>query len=94
VVIGNAKFVTDEFIKRVGDTASLELVASCCGWLRERPGIGSKPVESSQKFERKTYQLRARRDTLELGRMRWLPLGLAMVAIFGLGAGMWLVRRN
>ena len=94
VVIGNAKFVTDEFIKRVGDTASLELVASCCGWLRERPGIGSKPVESSQKFERKTYQLRAKRDTLELGRMRWLPLGLAMVAIFGLGAGMWLVRRN
>jgi hypothetical protein len=94
VVIGNARFVTDDFIRRVGDTVSLELVASCCGWLRERPGIGSKPVESNQKFERKTYQLRTRRDTLELGRMRWLPLGLAMVAIFGLGAGMWLVRRN
>ena len=94
VVLGNARFVTDEFLRRVGNTDSLELVASCCGWLRERPGIGSKPVEASQKFERKTYQLRARRDTLELGRMRWLPLGLAMVAIFGLGAGMWLVRRN
>ncbi len=94
VVMGNARFVTDEFLRRVGNTDSLELVASCCGWLRERPGIGSKPVEASQKFERKTYQLRTRRDTLELGRMRWLPLGLAMVAIFGLGAGMWLVRRN
>ena len=94
VVVGNAKFVSDEYLKRMGDTTSLELVASCCGWLRERPSLGSKPLESSQRFERKTYQLRARRDTAELSRLRWLPLGLAFVTIAGLGAGMWLVRRN
>jgi hypothetical protein len=88
VVIGNARFVSDEVVGSQGRQAthSLAVVSSSLAWLREKPsGIGIPPAD------RKFYQMSA--DT-HIWWMILLPLGLMVVGIVGLGITTWVVRRR
>jgi hypothetical protein len=88
VVIGNARFVSDEVVGGQGRQAthSLAVISSSLAWLREKPsGIGIPPAD------RKFYQMSA--DT-HIWWMIFLPLGLMFVGILGLAITTWVVRRR
>jgi hypothetical protein len=88
VVIGNARFVSDEVVGGHGAQAtySYAVISSSLAWLREKPsGIGIPPAD------RKFYQMSP--DT-RIGWMIFLPLGLMVVGIVGLGITTWVVRRR
>ena len=98
LVFGNAWFVSDANLggpgrerDRFGRSAQAgypyyDLFASSLAWLRERPSsIGLDPKE------RKEFRLK---EGANLARMEYLPLGLMMVAIVGVGLGVWVVRRR
>jgi hypothetical protein len=91
LVIGNAAFVSDAALRDhfgfgTGGHPNYDIFESSLAWVRERPqsiGLASK--------ERKIYQIDV---ATNYWRMFFLPLGLMTVAIFGLGLGVWVVRRR
>ncbi len=88
VVIGNARFVSDEVVSNQGPQArySFAVVSSSLAWLREKPtGIGIPPAD------RKSYQMSPETN---VNRMIGLPLLLMIVTICGLGVATWVVRRR
>ncbi len=88
VVVGNARFVSDEVVASGGKQAdySFAVVSSSLAWLREKPaGIGIPPAD------RKVYQMSA--DT-HVDRMSWLPVGLMVLGTIGLGVATWVTRRR
>ncbi|HEY1861855.1 MAG TPA: hypothetical protein VGG61_15955, partial [Gemmataceae bacterium] len=83
LVIGNSRFVSDADIRQA---SNYDVLASSIAWLRERPSsIGLAPREH------KEYQMEA---TTNLWRLVFLPAGLMMMTILGLGIGIWVVRRR
>lgn len=93
VVLGNAKGFSDDYLGRVGSGLSVELASNCVNWLRERSNLGPKPSDQV-KTERKTYKLELDQRTAGFNRLRFLPPALAVLAIAGMGAGVWLIRRR
>ena len=65
-----------------------DLFSSCLSWLREQSDIGKfVPVKESPH-----YILRIPES--DHNRLRFLPLGLMLLAVVGLGIGVWVVRRR
>ena len=92
VVIGNAAIVSDEASQssRGGSTPiSFDLVGVSVDWLRDRPPI---PMG----IENKTYVEYLFPDPvgLDTTRLLYLPLGLGILLVAGLGAGVWVIRRK
>lgn len=93
VVLGNSKGFSDEFQGRGSAGNAVELASNCVNWLRERANLGSKPSDQVR-TERKTYRLEIDQRTAGFNRLRFLPPALAVLAIAGMGAGVWLIRRR
>ncbi len=90
VVFGCSEFVSDSAAGRVGrgqtTTIGLDLMTSTMRWLRDRPtvtGVQEKPYT--------TYTLKPGYDNT---RLTIVPVALALLAVLGLGAGVWAIRRK
>ncbi|MBU6294357.1 MAG: Gldg family protein [Planctomycetes bacterium] len=94
VVLGNARGFSDDFLGRRGVSGNaIDLASTSVNWLRERSNLGAKPSDMV-KTERKTYKLELDQRAAGFSRLRFLPPALAVLAIAGMGAGVWLIRRR
>jgi len=94
VVLGNARGFSDDYLGRRGVSGNaIDLASTSVNWLRERSNLGAKPSDQV-KTERKTYKLELDQRTAGFNRLRFLPPALAVLAIAGMGAGVWLIRRR
>lgn len=85
VVFGDATVASNRYM-RGSDTTVYSLIASSLSWLRERPeNIG---------IEAKKRDVFALSPTTNISRLIWLPAGLMLFGIVGLGLGVWVVRRR
>ena len=90
VVFGAGEFVSDAQTRTRGaaETATgVVAVAASADWLRERASIAAG--EGTKTYA--TYKLSATADDT---RLVLLPLGLALLIVIGLGAGVWVIRRS
>ncbi len=87
VVFGDAEFVSDvQLAASKYRNLYYSLAVGSLEWMAEKPGrLGPPPKESS------TFALG---PNVELGRMILVPGWLMTLAVFGLGMGVWLVRRR
>lgn len=88
VVFGSSGWISDEAMESRGGTVLADLFASCVSWLQGRSDIGP----SAEGKSRKEYIFNPTPDTFT--QMRWLPLGLLLLTVVGLGCGVWVVRRR
>lgn len=88
VVIGSAGWVSDENLGGGEGALNYDLFNSCVSWLRERSTIG-QTIEGKK---RKEYVVGL--PETEKGRLAYLPLGLLLLVVIGLGTGVWVVRRR
>ncbi|MFO0925595.1 MAG: Gldg family protein [Gemmataceae bacterium] len=88
VVFGAANWVTDDALAGGLGLQRIDLFNSCVAWLREKSSIG-KTIEGKK---RKEYELNVLQQ--DAGRLTYLPLGLMVLGIIGLGTGVWVVRRR
>jgi hypothetical protein len=87
VVFGSATFATNPYMSESGGQLNYDLFASALAWLRERPSsIGLEPKK------RNIFVLNVRDEAVS--RMRWLPVTFMLIAIIGMGTGVWLIRRR
>jgi len=86
VVFGSSSWISDDFVGRGGE--GIDLFMSCVSWLREKSTIG-KPREGKK---RPIYTLNI--PKVDAGRVTYLPLGLLLLGVVGLGTGVWVVRRR
>jgi hypothetical protein len=85
-VFGDASVACNMFTSERRSSVAYEIVANTLDWLRERPqSIGVEP---------KTRNFFVLEPTTNRTRMILLPAALMLLAIAGLGAGVWLVRRR
>ncbi|MDY3554674.1 GldG family protein [Gemmata sp. JC717] len=92
-VFGCGWFASDDAERTASDrfgarnaTVWLDLMGSTLDWVRDRPTV-SGPSEKQYTV----YQLQPGYSSL---RLIWVPLGLALVSVAGLGAGVWVIRRK
>lgn len=87
IVIGSASFASNPYMAESSGRLNYTLFSSALSWLRERPsGIGMEPKN------RGIFVLNVGGDAI--GRMQWLPGTFMLIAIIGLGTGVWLIRRR
>jgi hypothetical protein len=85
-VFGSAALASNYFTSERRGQLHYELIANTLDWLRERPqSIGIEPKK------RDFFVLD---PSVNVNRMRFLPAGLMLLAIIGLGTSVWLVRRQ
>jgi hypothetical protein len=85
IVLGDATFASNVNMQD-NEAKGYDLLASCLAWLREKPEyIGIEPKK------RDVYQLST---STNVARMIWLPSILMVLGVFGLGLGVWVVRRR
>jgi hypothetical protein len=85
-VFGSATWVSNPYVDEQSPLPNFDLFVSTLDWLRERPtNIGVEPRTL------KTYTMDR---SVNPARLLFLPPLLALVAILGLGAGVWVVRRR
>jgi hypothetical protein len=87
VVFGAAEWIGDDALAGGGATR-LDLFNSLISWVREKSSIGKK-IEPKK---RKEYELGIAPQ--DAGRLVWLPLGLMLLGVIGVGTGVWVVRRK
>jgi hypothetical protein len=86
LVFGDATFISNAYLAEASGDPYFDLFASSLGWLHERPAnIGIAPKKRDYFFLE---------PTAKVGELVWLPVGLMLVGIIGLGAGVWVVRRR
>lgn len=86
-VFGNSIFVTDAQVQGNTTPKMFELFGGTIDWLRERPAIA--PGSAG-----KEYKYFVMPPTVDETRILWLPLGLALFTVIGIGAGVWVIRRK
>ena len=86
VVFGSADWINDEALNSRG-ASRMDLFNSCISWMREKASIGTTiPAKKRKEYEWNIPQQ-------DMRRLVWLPLGLMILGVVGLGAGVWVVRR-
>jgi hypothetical protein len=88
VVFGTANWIGEDALTGVRGAVRMDLFNSCISWLREKASIG-QVIEAKK---RKEYNLNIPEQNVD--RLKWLPLGLMMLGIVGMGTGVWVVRRR
>ncbi len=91
VVFGDASWITDEMMQTRLGRRNVDLFTSTLAWLRGRANIGADAEEGT---DRKQFTLAGEITPEKVSRLRWLPVWLMLVAIVGLGGGIWLARRR
>jgi hypothetical protein len=90
VVFGTASWITDDSLASGRASSQIDLFENCLLWLREKSGIGL----SNQITGKKRQEYEPNIPPQEAGRLTYLPLGLMLLAVIGLGTGVWVVRRR
>jgi hypothetical protein len=89
-VFGSGWFVSDEIsvqaARSQAATLWLDLMGSTLDWIRDRPTVGG--------VTEKPYTQYTLKPGYDNSRLIYMPLGLAFLIVFGLGAGVWVVRRK
>jgi hypothetical protein len=86
IVFGNTGVVSNYVMSEAAIGLYYDLFASAIAWEREKPSnIGIEPKQ------RDYYTLPS---DANVSRMHWMPAILMIVAIIGLGTGVWVVRRR
>jgi hypothetical protein len=88
IVIGNTYWLTDAGLRISEGDSSVDLFTSCVSWLREKPSIGA----SATAKERQVFTLKVARE--DMGRLLFLPIGLALLGVIMLGGAVAIVRRR
>jgi len=89
VVFANAGQFSNAYpAQRRGPPVTYELFSASVDWLR-----GREPIAPGTEHTYETYQLPPG-ETLNTTRLYLLPIGLALLTIAGLGAGVWVIRRK
>jgi hypothetical protein len=90
LVVGYSLWVSDENLRGPAGDLRFDLFSSALSWLREQSDLG-KLVEDKATPE---YELRASPPEGYIWRLYVLPGILMMLAVVGLGLGVWVVRRR
>lgn len=86
VVIGSGSIFADPNARKGAvSEPPVDLVMSCLDWLRDRPTLN---------IVNKSYTGYKPNRAAEYSRMFWLPVGLVMLTIVGMGTIVWVVRRR
>lgn len=88
VVFGDASWVSNREIAGRQGADNYDLFASCVNWLRERPDVGTQAVADKTRAE---YRLPPDAGGV---RLLVLPVAMILLAVLGLGLGVWVVRRR
>jgi hypothetical protein len=92
-VFGCAEFASDlaaEGLSPESAPITFDLIGVTIDWLRERPSVASVEIKAKQYQEYKFPEPSAVSAT----RLVYLPLALGLLAVVGLGVGVWVVRRK
>jgi hypothetical protein len=88
LVFGDANWISDDVLGR-GDDEYFGLFNSCLSWLRERPDLGTKaPPKETERY------ILPEAAVANQNRLVVLPGALLLLAVVGLGGGVWVVRRR
>jgi hypothetical protein len=90
-VYGNGVLVSNAIASRYGGESppAFDLVGATVDWLRDRPPVPSSVLAKPYK----TYAL-PNAKTIDSSRLRYLPIWLSLLAVGGLGLGVWVTRRQ
>jgi hypothetical protein len=87
IVFGTGELFSDDFTARnFREPIQAELLAGCCNWLVKRPeaaNVVSKP-----------YGYWVPPANVEATRVFFLPVGIVLLGILAVGAGVWVFRRK
>jgi hypothetical protein len=86
VVIGCGEFFADPAGRGRASTVPAEFFANVVSWLRDRPAAAA--------VANKTYGEYVPSKSADTFRLYFLPVGLTVLAVVALGAGVWVVRRK
>ena len=91
-MFGNSVFVTDELARQTKrNPISFDLIGVTVDWLRGKESSAVVAGIEAKKYTEYSFPAPA---TVDFTRLVWLPLGLALLAVVGLGAGVWVIRRR
>lgn len=85
VVVGNGDLFNDATAAVRKDNVGFRLIAASIDWLRDRPVVD---------VANKQYGFYTPQAKMDRMRLLFLPLGLSVLAIVGLSAGIWVIRRK
>ncbi|MFO0797892.1 MAG: Gldg family protein [Gemmataceae bacterium] len=90
VVFANSEMFSDAAPRQRGGSPPVghELMAASLDWLRGKPPMALGTTKLYTTFELPPG------ETLNSTRLYLLPIGLALLSIAGLGAGVWVIRRK
>ena len=90
VVFGTASWLDNESLAGDGGVPNMDLFTSSLSWLREKTAAGD--TSSIEGKERKLYSLGLTEEQRD--RVTFMPLLILVLGIFGMGMGVWIVRRR
>jgi hypothetical protein len=90
VVFGTSSWVANDGLAGRTGVVRMDLVNNCISWLREKGALG-EGISVDPK-ERKLYDLNV--PPPNRTRFLFLPVGLMLLGVMGLGLGVWVVRRR
>jgi hypothetical protein len=92
VVIGNSFLVSDENARQFnGNPLTFDLFGLSVDWLRDKQTSAAIADIEAKKYSEYTFPAPS---SVDYTRLVWLPLGLALLTVVGLGAGVWVIRRR
>jgi hypothetical protein len=91
-VFGSSLFISDEIVRAErGRPFAFTLIGTAVDWLRDKQTSAAVADIEAKKYTEYTFPAPA---TVDFTRLIWLPLGLALLTVVGLGAGVWVIRRR
>lgn len=93
VAFGSSLVFSDRIAQqlRTSNPVTFDLLGVSVDWLRERQtSLAAVNIEAKKYTE---YRIPPP-NSLNFSRLLWLPLGLGLLTVMGMGAGVWVVRRR
>ena len=90
VVFGTASWLDNESLAGADRVTHMDLFTSSLSWLREKTAAGDTSTLEGK--ERKLYSLGLTDEQRD--RVTFMPLLILVLGIFGMGMGVWVVRRR
>jgi len=89
LVVGNSMIFSDRVAQSGRTPFTFDMIGVAIDWLRDRPALATEA--ETKKY--KEYQP-PEPSAVDTTRLVYLPLGLAMLLVTGLGTGVWVMRRK